>query len=148
MALFWRLQGTTQLETHPSWDGIAEVLPDEPASPDWPGYWWAELADRRLHGEWFLIREADVERARAGDEVDIFVPGLYGCDCPADLLSYIESQVGGVSEDDGLYVALYEGKVQHRLHSDDGIIFTPLRLLEVTPAHEWVRQVRAELDKD
>jgi hypothetical protein len=32
------------------------------------------------------------------------------------------------------------------MHTDDGIIFRPLRVLEVTPAHEWVERMREQLE--
>jgi hypothetical protein len=144
MELFWRLQGTAEFEAHASWHGVAEVVVDEPAD-DWPGYVWAQLAEPHARGHWYLIRDVDVERAREGEFVDIFVPGLFGCDHPADLLGYIESQVGGVDEGDDLYVALYEGELVYHDAADDGVVFQPLKLVDVTLAHEWVRTMRAEL---
>jgi hypothetical protein len=147
MALFWRLQGTTQLEMHPSWHGTVEVILDEPASPDWPGYWWAEIKNPHERGRWYLVREHDIERAHEGEPVDIYVPGLFGCDYPADLLGYIESQVGGVTEDDELYVALYEGDMVYHDVADDGIVFAPRHLLEVMPAHKWVKQLEEQLER-
>jgi len=148
MALFWRLQGTTQLETHPSWHGIAEVALDEPASPDWLGYWWAEIRHPRSCGRWYLVREHDLERARAGEPVDIHVPGLFGCSHPVGLLGYIESQVGGVTADDELYIVLYEGDLVYHDVADDGIVFAPRCLLDVTPAHEWVMRLEEQLEQE
>jgi hypothetical protein len=148
MALFWRLQGTTQLETHPSWHGITEVVLDEPATPDWPGYWWAEIREPHQRRRWYLVREQDIEHARAGELVDIYVPGLFGCDHPADLLGYIESQVGGVTEEDGLYVALYEGDIVYHDVADDGVVFAPRHIVNVTPAHEWVKHLEKQLEQE
>lgn len=136
MTKVWRIQGTSEMENHASWDGYRAVEVVEPA-PDWPGYWWARGLDPWVRQTWFLIRAEDVERAEAGDEVDTFAPGLYGCDDPAELLAYITSNLGGVTDADGLYVALYEGDVFDR--SEDGVVFRPVEILEIWPAAEWVR---------
>ena len=136
MVKVWRIQGTSEMENHASWDGYRAVEPDEPAA-EWPGYWWARGFDPWVRDTWFLIRESDVERAREGHEIDTFVPGLYGCTEPGELLMYIMSNLGGVDEGEELYVALYEGDVFDR--SEDGVVFRPVEILEIWPAAEWVR---------
>jgi hypothetical protein len=147
MELVWRLQGTAEFETHASWHGVAQVIVDS-AAEDWPGYVWVQIDDRLLRDRWFLIRADDVDRAREGELVEIFVPGLFGCGHPADVMGYIDSQVGGISESDELFVALYEGDVVYTDVADDGIVFRPVKLLEVTPAHAWYEQMRAQLGWD
>lgn len=135
MALIWRVQGTTAMENHPSWDGYGPVRPDEP-SQEWPGYWWAELVGAAPGvSPWCLIREEDVERA-AEEDVDYYVPGLMGCDEPEELAMYIEQNVGGP---EGLVVALYDGEIVER-RVGDGVVFRPVRLLGVWPAEEWLEQ--------
>ena len=142
MAKVWRIQGTQEMERHPSWDGWRSVDPEEPADPEWPGYWWATGTDPWTKDTYFLIRASDLERARSGEEVDTYCAGLYGCTDPSELLLYIKSNIGGVLPDDNLFVALYEGRIIDR--SEDGVVFRPVELLQVWPAYQWCQMQEQE----
>lgn len=134
----FRVQGTDRFECHPSWDGWVPAVPEEPAG-EWPGYRWALVDVAPGHNPWRLIREEDTERALAGEEVDVFVPGLMGCDDPAELACYVEQNVGGAK---GLFVALYEGDLVER-RVGDGVVFLPRKLLAAWPAETWLACLRA-----
>ncbi len=135
MARIWRFQATPQMRRRPSWDRRRTVVPVKPARPEWRGYWWAESTEPETKGALFLIETADVERARSGQRVDTYRPGLYGCTDPSDLLLYIESFTGGLTPDDDWFVALYEGRILHQ--ADGYVVFEPIQLLQVWPAYQW-----------
>jgi hypothetical protein len=150
---FWRLQSQTVLEYGPSWDGHRLVKPSEPADSDgWDGYWWANRAEfvdydslRAVDELDFLIRTEDVEKARGGEAVDIYVPGVFGCPRVGDMTAYIH-QAGGVDNDQ--FVCLYEGDEYPEYEADDGSVFGPRRLLAAYPAREWLeRAERGEFDE-
>ena len=151
---FWRLQNLAELQHEPSWDSYDTVEPSQPADEDgWEGYWWAYRYSPSISGNFrpdysvpFLIRAEDVEKARDGEQVDIYVPGLFGCKRAPDLLAYIE-QIGGV--DDDMHVILYEGREYPEYRADDGDVFDPIRLLAIYPAREWLeRAERGEFDEE
>jgi hypothetical protein len=150
MTKFWRIQNTAQFEDGPSWDSYGCAEPSESADSDgWSGYWWAYHYHPGGYVDYstlFLIQESDVEKARDGEQVDIYVPGLFGCKRSSGLLAYIE-QIGGA--DDGMYVALYEGHEYPEYRADDGDVFGPVRLLAIYPAMEWqARAERGEFDEE
>ena len=139
MATFWRLQGSDQFESGPSWDSWVRIRPshlERPADPEgWSGYWWVtDPRDRQSR----LVKAEDVpvilQAGDRGKDIDVFVPGLYGCDTPEGLADYIIRQVGGVG--DGDWVAVYEGVEID--HAEDGVVFKPSRLLRVLPAQEFL----------
>jgi hypothetical protein len=134
MARIWRVQETPDMERKPCWEGWRSVDPDVPADPEWPGYWWATGNDPWTKNTSYLIRASDVERARFGENVDTYYPGIHGCADPRALLSYIERNIEKKWLDSA-FVALYNGRIVER--TEDGIIFEPLELLEVWPAAQW-----------
>jgi len=151
---FWRLQNLAELQLEPSWNNHNMAEPSEPADADgWEGYWWAYRYAHTISGNIrpdysvaFLVRAEDVEKARDGEMVDIFVPGVFGCKDASAMVAYIE-QVGGV--DDGQFVCLYEGREYPEYRADDGDVFGPIRLLAAYPAREWLeRAKRGEFDSD
>jgi hypothetical protein len=130
------------------------VEPSEPADADgWEGFWWANRAEfvdydslRAVDELDFLIRAEDVEKARDGERVDTFVPGVFGCKDASAMLAYIE-QVGGI--DDDQFVCLYEGREYPEYEAFDGSVFGPVRLLAAYPAREWLeRAERGEFDEE
>jgi len=150
---FWRLQNLDELQCEPSWDNHAMVEPSEPADADgWDGYWWAYRYAHSISCKFrpdysvpYLIRAEDVEKARDGEAIDTFVPGLFGCKRTGDMIAYIE-QVGGV--DDDQFVCLYDGDEYPEYEADDGSVFGPRRLLAAYPAKEWLeRAERGEFDE-
>jgi len=154
MAKFWRLQNLTELQCEPSWNSHAVVVPLQPADKDgWEGYWWANRAEfvdydrlRTIDNLDFLIRAEDVEKARDGETVDIFVPGIFGCKDASGMIAYIH-QVGGVGDDQ--FVCLYEGEEYPEYEAFDGTVFGPIRLLAAYPAREWLeRAERGEFDEE
>jgi hypothetical protein len=154
MAKFWRLQNLAEFQSQPSWDSYDMVVPYQPADEDgWEGFWWANRAEfvdydslRAIDELDFLVRTEDVEKARAGNSVDIFVPGLYGCERATDLVAYID-QIGGI--DDDQFICLYEGHEYPEYQAFDGAVFGPVRLLAVYPAKEWLeRAKRGEFDEE
>ena len=151
---FWRLQNLAEFQCEPSWDSYDMVEPSEPADEDgWSGYWWAYQYAPSISGRIrpdysvaFLIRAEDVEKARDGDQVDIFVPGLFGCEDVSGMLAYIH-QLGWVH--DNQFVCLYEGDEYPEYEADDGSVFGPRRLLAAYPAKEWLeRAERGEFDEE
>jgi len=150
---FWRLQGGMNEECGPSWDGHALVVPSHPADEDgWEGYWWANRIvptgiDRVCVDDlYLLIRAEDVEKAQDGEAVDVFVPGLFGCEDVDGMLAYIH-QIGGV--DEGQFICLYEGYEYPEYRAFDGVVFGPVRLLAAYPADEWrQRAERGEFDEE
>ena len=130
------------------------VEPSEPADEDgWSGYWWSNRAEfvdydslRAVDELDFLIRAEDVEKARGGEAVDIYVAGVFGCKDASTMVAYIE-QVGGV--DDDQFVCLYDGDEYPEYEADDGSVFGPRRLLAAYPAKEWLeRAERGEFDEE
>jgi len=151
---FWRLQNLAEPQFEPSWDNHVMVEPSEPADADgWDGYWWAYRYSPSISGKMrpdysvaFLIRAEDVEKARDGESVDAFVPGIFGCKDASAMLAYIE-QVGGVDNDQ--FVCLYEGDEYPEYEADDGSVFGPIRLLAAYPAREWLeRAEQGEFESD
>jgi len=151
---FWRIQNLDEFQSEPSWNSHDMAEPSEPADSDgWEGYWWAYLYAPSISGKMrpdysvdFLIRAEDVEKARDGEQVDIYVPGLFGCKRVGDMIAYIE-QLGGVHEDQ--FICLYEGHEYPEYRADDGEVFGPIRLLAAYPASEWLeRAKRGEFDFD
>ncbi len=151
---FWRLQNLAELQREPSWDCQGMVEPSEPADEDgWNGYWWAYKYAPSISGKMrpdysveFLIRAEDVEKARDGEQVDIYVPGLFGCKDASAMIAYIE-QVGGVDNDQ--FICLYEGHECPEYQAFDGFVFEPRRLLAAYPAREWLdRAERGEYDEE
>jgi hypothetical protein len=154
MAKFWRLQNSAEFQSQPSWDGYGIVVPYQPADEDgWEGYWWANRAEivdcdslRAVDELDFLVRAENVEKARDGEEVDFYVPGVFGCKDASAMLAYIE-QAGAV--DDDQFVCLYEGNEYPEYEAFDGSVFGPVRLLAVYPAREWQeRAERGEFDDE
>ena len=152
----FRYQGTPKMEKHPSWHLYGRARPLEPADADgWGGYWWAEVEFDAISvtgelmtytsDELYLVRAQDVERARAGEEVDLFVPGLFGCTDPLALLNYIESNAGGV--DDDMFVVIYEGVLLHDydVADESAFVFQPVRVVRVYDARRWVETVKQAL---
>jgi hypothetical protein len=145
----WRYQHSNTLETGPSFCCYSRARPLESADSDgWEGYWWAELIysspDPRtgelrecVSDELYLVRASDVERARAGHEVDVFVPGLYGCRDPLALHDYVQRCVGGV--DDKAFIVVYEGVVcdAYRVADESADVFQPIRVVRVYNARRW-----------
>jgi len=151
---FWRLQNLAEFQSQPSWDSWGTVVPYQPADEDgWSGYWWSNRAEfvdydslRAVDELDFLIRAEDVEKARGGEAVDIYVPGVFGCKDASTMVAYIE-QVGGV--DDDQFVCLYDGDEYPEYEADDGSVFGPRRLLAAYPAKEWLeRAERGEFDEE
>jgi hypothetical protein len=154
MTKFWRLQNLAEFQSQPSWDSCGTVVPYQPADEDgWEGFWWANRAEfvdydslRAVDELDFLIRAEDVEKARAGDQVDIYAPGLFGCEDASAMVAYIE-QVGGI--DDDQFVCLYEGREYPEYEAFDGVVFGPIRLLAAYPARDWLeRAERGEFDEE
>jgi hypothetical protein len=114
MTKFWRLQNLSEIQLEPSWDSHAMAEPSEPADEDgWDGYWWAYKYAPSISGSFrpdyslaFLISAEGVAKARDGEAVDTFVPGVFGCKDASAMLAYIE-QAGAV--DDDQFVCLYNG---------------------------------------
>jgi hypothetical protein len=153
MTKFWRIQNLTEVQTEPSWNSHDMAEPSEPADEDgWDGYWWAYLYAHSISGKIrpdysvpFLIRAEDVEKARDGEMVDTFVPGVFGCKDAAEMVAYIH-QVGGV--DDDQFICLYEGDEYPEYDAYDGSVFGPSRLLAAFPAREWLeRAERGEFEE-
>ena len=151
---FWRVQNLAEFQHEPSWNNHAMVEPSEPADADgWDGYWWAYRYAPSISGKMrpdysvaFLIRAEDVKKARDGEMVDIYVPGIFGCKDASAMLAYIE-QVGGADNDQ--FVCLYEGDEYPEYEADDGSVFGPRRLLAAYPAKEWLeRAERGEFDEE
>jgi hypothetical protein len=151
---FWRLQNLAESQCEPSWNNYNMVEPSEPADEDgWSGYWWAYRYTHSISGKFrpdysvpYLIRAEDVEKAQDGDQVDTFVPGLFGCKDVSGMLAYID-QIGGVGEDQ--FVCLYEGDEYPEYEAFDGSVFGPRRLLAVYSAKEWVeRAERGEFEEE
>jgi hypothetical protein len=151
-AKFWRLQNLAGFQSQPSWDSYGTVVPCQPADEDgWEGFWWANRAElididrvRVVDELDFLIRAEDVKKARDGDAIDIFVPGIFGCKDVGAMIAYIH-QAGGV--DDDQFVCLYEGREYPEYEAFDGVVFDPIRLLATYPAREWLeRAERGEFD--
>jgi len=150
---FWRIQNLAEFQCEPSWDNHATVEPSEPADADgWDGYWWAYRYSPSISGEMrpdysvaFLVRAEDVEKARDEESVDIFVPGLFGCNDVGGMLAYIH-QLGWVHDDQ--FVCLYEGDEYPEYEAYDGSVFGPRRLLAAYPVREWLeRAERGEFDE-
>ena len=141
---FYRYQYTPNFEFHPSAHLYTKVEVDRPADEEgWAGYWWAWVMDgygRIDYSEDYLIRAEDVPAAQAGENVDVFVPGLCGAASLAALYSYVEEQVGGIDAD--AYIAVYEGKLVTTVW--DGVVFTPRRLVAVYPAAKLPRLAAEE----
>jgi hypothetical protein len=151
---FWRLQNLAELQLEPSWDSHNMVEPSEPADKDgWDGYWWSYQYTTSVSGKLrpdyslaFLIRAEDVEKARDGEKIDIYVPGVFGCKDASAMVAYIE-QLGWV--DDDQFVCLYEGDEYPEYEADDGSVFAPVQLLAAYPAREWLeRAERGEFDEE
>jgi hypothetical protein len=151
---FWRLQNLAELQLEPSWNSHDVVEPSVPADEDgWDGYWWAYLYTPSISGKMrpdysvpFLIRAEDVEKAREGDSVDIYVPGVFGCKDASAMIAYIH-QAGGVDNDQ--FVCLYEGDEYPEYEADDGSVFAPRRLLAAYPASEWLERAESgEFDEE
>jgi hypothetical protein len=154
----WRYQNTDKLETQPSFCCYSKAHPLEPADGDgWDGYWWAELIysapdprsgelREQRSSELFLVRADDVQRARAGHEVDVFVPGLFGCRDPLALHDYVQRCVGGV--DDDAFVVVYEGIVcdEYRVADESADVFEPVRVVRVYNARRWFDAIAAVVD--
>jgi hypothetical protein len=154
MKQFWRIQNTNNFECGPSWDSYGAVVPCQSADADgWEGYWWANRAEpididrvRVVDELDFLVRAEDVENARDGDQVDIYAPGLFGCEDASAMVAYID-QIGGV--DDDQFVCLYEGREYPEYEAFDGVVFGPIRLLAAYPARDWLeRAERGEFDEE
>jgi hypothetical protein len=154
MTKFWRLQNLSEIQLEPSWDSHAMAEPSEPADEDgWDGYWWAYKYAPSISGSFrpdyslaFLISAEGVAKARDGEAVDTFVPGVFGCKDASAMLAYIE-QAGAV--DDDQFVCLYEGNEYPEYEAFDGSVFGPVRLLAVYPAREWQeRAERGEFDDE
>jgi len=141
---FYRYQHTQHLENDPSLHLCEQVELDRPASDEgWDGYWWAWIRDydgRVVYGEDYLIKAEDVPAAKAGEQVDVYLPGLCGTDSLAGLWYYVREQVGGI--DDDAYVAVYEGELIDAVW--DGVVFVPNRLVAVYPATELERLAKEE----
>jgi len=153
-AKFWRLQNLAEFQCEPSWNSHDMAEPSEPADSDgWEGYWWAYLYAPSISGRMrpdysvaFLIRDQDVEKARDGEKVDIFVPGIFGCKDASSMIAYTH-QLGWV--DDDQFVCLYEGDEYPEYEAFDGSVFGPTRLLAACPAKEWLeRAERGEFDEE
>lgn len=134
---FYRYQNTPKPENRPSWHLYSRVVLDRPADEEgWSGYWWAWVIDaatgRPDYGEDYLVRSEDVTAAQAGEEIDVYLPGLCGTTSLSALHAYVEEQVGGVDSD--AYVAVYEGELVTTVW--DGVVFAPSRLVEIYPASE------------
>jgi hypothetical protein len=145
MKRFWRIQNLDAFQDEPSWNSYAQVKPSHPADEDgWEGYWWAHrvvpTSIDRVRVDYnldFLIRAEDVEKARDEERVDVFVPGLFGCEDVDSMIAYIH-QIGGVDEDQ--FVCLYEGYEYPEYRAFDGVVFGPVRLLAAYPAMEWLER--------
>ena len=121
---------------------------EAPAEPDgWSGYWWAYLLDYEGRADYscpVLVREADVERAQDGEEVDVYVPGLMGCVDPQSLLWYMRSNCGfetSPPKRGEYFVVKYRGKIfpEYRIHDEDADVFEPVEVLEVYDAVDFMR---------
>jgi hypothetical protein len=146
----FRYQHTPSLEKGPSLHAYSAARPLEPAKGEgWRGYWWAQGIFTTPHPvtgelremaseELYLIRSSDVKRARRGEEVDLFVPGIYGCLDPYALHDYVERCVGGA--DDDAYVVVYEGIILDEYHVLDEYadVFQPIRVVRVYNARRWM----------
>jgi hypothetical protein len=157
-AKIWRYQNTNTLETEPSFCCYSRARPVAPAGEDgWEGYWWVELVysapDPRTgelreqrSEELYLVRADDVQRARDGHEVDVFVPGLFGCRDPLALHDYVQRCVGGV--DDDAYVVVYEGIVcdEYRVADESAEVFIPQRVVRVYNARRWFDLIASAVD--
>ena len=151
---FWRVQNLAEFQHEPSWDSHDMAEPSVPADSDgWDGYWWAYKYAPSISGKMrpdysvaFLIRAEDVKKARDGEIVDIYVPGIFGCEDASAMLAYIH-QLGWVHDDQ--FICLYEGDEYPEYEADDGSVFGPRRLLAAHPAKEWLeRAERGEFDEE
>jgi hypothetical protein len=154
-AKIFRYQNTPTLETGPSWCCYAHANPLEPAGDEgWVGYWWAEMIYTTTHpttgeliertsDELYLVRAEDVERARDGHEVDVFVPGLFGCRDPLALYDYVQRCVGGADND--AYVVVCEGIVcdEYCVVDESAVVFEPIRVVRVYNARRWFDTIAA-----
>jgi hypothetical protein len=158
MVKIWRYQNTDKLETQPSLCCYSKAHPLEPADGDgWDGYWWAELIysaldprsnelRERESEELYLVRAEDVERARDGHEVDVFVPGLFGCRDPLALHDYVQRCVGCVDGD--AFVVVYEGIIcdEYRVADESADVFIPKRIVRVYNARCWFDTIAFVVD--
>ncbi len=129
--IFYRLQDEPEFQTSPSWDAPRSGLEVENPCEEYPGFYWAYDEEAQ---EWLLVREEDAERADAGEEVDAFVPGLFGVDDAEGIIDYWDDYC--VRSPD-LWVCIYEGKPTS-LSRIDGDVFEPIRLVEAVPVLEFI----------
>jgi hypothetical protein len=120
--------------------GFGECVPVRPADNDgWSGYWWAENPIEAGSGEneLVLIRRGNVARAKRGDRVNLYVPGLWGTPYITVFSDWMPRRGRG-------YFALYEGDVVPGYYIDsEWQLFRPHRQLEILTVREFRKRLAA-----
>ena len=118
--------------------GFGSCVPIRPADDDgWLGYWWAENPLDADFGENspVLIRRGNVARAKRGDRVNLYVPGLWGTPYITTFSDWMPRRG---------YFALYEGDVVPGYHIDnEWKLFRPNRRIEILTVREFRKRLAA-----
>jgi len=117
--------------------GFGSCVPVRPADNDgWPGYWWAlNEPNDGFENELVLIRRGNVTRAKRGERVKLYVPGLWGTPYITVFSDWMPRRG---------YFALYEGDVVPGYTIDgEWELFRPIRRLEVLTVREFRKRLAA-----
>ncbi len=117
--------------------GFGSCVPVRPADSDgWLGYWWAlNEPNDESENELVLIRRGNVSRAKRGERVNLYVPGLWGTPYITTFSDWMPRRG---------YFALYEGDVVPG-YSIDGEweLFRPNRRIEILTVREFRKRLKA-----
>jgi hypothetical protein len=118
--------------------GLGSCVPVRPADDDgWLGYWWAENPVGAEFGEneLVLIRRGNVSRAKRGERVNLYVPGLWGTPSITTFSDWMPRRG---------YFALYEGDVVPGYYLDnEWELFRPHRRIEILTVREFRKRLDA-----